>query len=189
MSADSLVEAEGDRLFNTFYLFAPDGRQLARYRKLHLFSLMQEEQHFAPGQSSVIVEIDGLKIGLLICYDLRFPELSRQLALAGARLLLVSAQWPRPRTAHWRALLKARALENQLFVAACNRVGRGGGHSFAGASTILDPWGRETLRLPLRETARSKQIYLNESAAFRSHLNCFADRRPEIYEAAVELFR
>ena len=79
---------------------------------------------------------------MAICYDLRFPEIFRQYALAGARIIFLPLEWPRPRLAHWRTLLRAWAVENQLFVIACNRVGRTGNNDFFGHSAIIDPWGK-----------------------------------------------
>lgn len=179
----SLIEKADGKLYNTFYLFDPEGREQARYRKIHLFSLLEEDRYFAAGQSAVITQIGGLSVGLMICYDLRFPELARRLALAGADLLLICAQWPKPRTGHWRLLLKARALENQLFIAACNRFGSSAGLSFAGGSALIDPRGNELCRAPGRENICRGRIDRQEIEAFRGQLDCLADRRPDTYSA------
>ncbi|MFQ5421157.1 MAG: carbon-nitrogen family hydrolase [Anaerolineae bacterium] len=135
------------RFGNTAVLFAPDGRILADYSKTHLFRLMQEEQYLTAGEKLTLVETEWGKWGLAICYDLRFPELFRRYALAGANLVFLPSEWPHPRLAHWRTLLRARAIENQMFMVACNRVGESGGTRFFGHSTIVDPWGELALEL------------------------------------------
>lgn len=177
----SLVEADKNNFYNTFFLINPDGRQIAAYRKIHLFSLMEEEKHFSPGTQPCLINIGNLPVGLMTCYDIRFPELSRSLALKGAKLLLVCAQWPKPRTAHWRALLKARAIENQLYVAACNRIGKGVENNYPGSSVIYDSWGENTLSATPRQGAFSATIDLNKIEQTRNTIACFSDRRPESY--------
>ena len=177
----TLVEEDSGKFYNTFFLIDPKGNCIAAYRKIHLFSLMEEERHFAPGRKPCLVEICGLQVGLMTCYDIRFPELSRNLTLQGAQLLLVCAQWPRPRTTHWRTLLQARAIENQLFVAACNRIGQGREHRYPGSSAIIDPWGETTLKTPDRQGAFTATINLAKVNEVRRTMTCFADRRPEIY--------
>lgn len=177
----SLVEADNGNFYNTFFLIDPKGTRLAAYRKIHLFSLMEEERHFSPGQTPCIIEIYGLPVGLMTCYDIRFPELSRTLALQGAQLLLICAQWPRPRTSHWSALLKARAIENQLFIAACNRIGRGSEHHYPGSSAIIDPWGETVLKAPQRQGAFSATLNFTKVKEVRRTIACFNDRRPETY--------
>lgn len=177
----TLVEEEGGKFYNTFFLIDPQGHLRAAYHKIHLFSLMAEDRYFAPGNKPCLVEICGVKVGLMTCYDIRFPELSRNLALQGAQLLLVSAQWPQPRTAHWRTLLKARAIENQLFVAACNRIGQGQEHRYPGNSVIIDPWGETILKCADRQGAFSTTFNLAKVKEVRRTIACFTDRRPDIY--------
>ncbi|MCD6429739.1 MAG: carbon-nitrogen family hydrolase [Deltaproteobacteria bacterium] len=177
----SLVEEDSGNFYNTFFLIDPKGSHIAAYRKIHLFSLMEEDRHFSPGRKPCLIEICGLPVGLMTCYDIRFPELSRNLALQGAQLLLICAQWPRPRTAHWRTLLKARAIENQLFVAACNRIGQGKEHSYPGSSAIIDPWGETKLKTPDRQGAFTATINLAKVKEVRQTMACFDDRRPDIY--------
>ena len=105
---------------NTAYVFDRQGARLAAYDKTHLFTPMGEHEHYAAGDHLTTFSLDGHKCGLLICYDLRFPELFRTLALQGVELLLLPAQWPAARRYHWETLTAARAIENQLFLAACN---------------------------------------------------------------------
>ena len=177
----SLVEADNDYFYNTFFMMDPAGRQIAAYRKIHLFSLMDEEKYFAPGNIPCLIEICGLPVGLMTCYDIRFPELGRGLVLKGAKLLLICAQWPNPRTIHWQTLLKARAIENQCYVAACNRIGKGCENHYPGHSAIYDPWGDSVLSAPQRQGAFSATINLTKIKQTRSAIACFKDRRPEIY--------
>ncbi len=177
----SLVEEDSGNFYNTFFLTDPKGNHIAAYRKIHLFSLMNEDRHFSPGHRPCLVEVCGLKVGLMTCYDIRFPELSRNLTLQGAQLLLICAQWPRPRTAHWRTLLQARAIENQLFVAACNRIGQGKEHRYPGSSAIIDPWGETILKTPNHQGAFTATIDFTKVKEVRQTIACLNDRRPEIY--------
>ena len=149
--AGSLYEPSGrqDHYFNTSVLFGPDGRPLATYRKIHLFDAVsgttayRESGHLVPGSQAVLAQVDGVGVGLSICYDLRFPELYRTLALRGARLMLVpSAFTAHTGEAHWEVLLRARAIENACFVIAPDQVGTHlPGRSCWGHSMIVDPWG------------------------------------------------
>ena len=166
---------------NTAVYFDKYGRSLGEYSKLHLFRLMQEEQFLTAGEKPTLVETEWGKAGLTICYDLRFPELFRQYALAGAQLVFVPAEWPHPRLAHWRTLLRARAIENQMFVVACNRVGRSKETDFFGHSCILDPWGEIVLELGEGEMLGTAVIDIAQVEQVRAKIPVFADRRPEIY--------
>jgi predicted amidohydrolase len=113
----------------------------AVYRKMHLFPPAGEEAVFRAGDKPVTVEWEGLKIGLSICFDLRFPALYRYYRDAGCQAVIVSAAFPFPRQEHWRILLRSRAIENQLYVAAANRCGQTGSLVFCGGSALIDPWG------------------------------------------------
>ncbi|MHA2425323.1 MAG: nitrilase-related carbon-nitrogen hydrolase, partial [Candidatus Thorarchaeota archaeon] len=115
------IEQIGEKYFNTLVMSSPKGKIVAEYRKMHPFQ--SEKDVFAGGESLVIVEVGGIKVGFGICYDLRFPELFRGLALNGAEIVLIPAAWPDPRSQHWDTLVRARAIENQLYVAATNRMG------------------------------------------------------------------
>ena len=177
----SLVENDRGTFYNTFFMLNPRGEQIAAYRKIHLFSLMEEDKHFDAGTEPCLIEIRDLKVGLMTCYDIRFPELSRSLALNGAKLLLICAQWPAPRTAHWNTLLKARAIENQLYIAACNRIGRGVENRYPGNSAIYDPWGTAVLKAPRCQGAFKGVIDPARIEQTRTTIACFRDRRPESY--------
>ena len=119
---------------------------------------------------------------MAICYDLRFPELFRHYALQGARLILLPAEWPNPRREHWRTLLRARAIENQCFVAACNRVGESDGTSFFGASAVIDPWGATLIEGDDTPAILTTTLDLSLVENVRERIPVFADRRPELYK-------
>ncbi len=118
-----------------------EGRVLGDYDKIHPFSFAGEDRHYGPGERILLVEAGGFTVCPLICYDLRFPELWRLAARAGAEVFTIGASWPAARAAHWRQLAVARAIENQAFVVACNRVGRDPNHAYAGGSLVVSPLG------------------------------------------------
>ena len=130
----------GTCFFNTLFVTGPQG-PLGSYRKQRLFAPMGEDQHFTAGDCPAPINTAQGKLAGLVCYDLRFPELAKLQAAQGAGLLLISAQWPAARLHHWRTLIQARAIENQMFVAACNRTGTTGDTTFAGHSMIVAPDG------------------------------------------------
>src|SRR5690349_842429 len=138
------------RTFNTTLVFRPDGSLTATYRKIHLYDVelagrvsYQESRTVAPGDQTVVTEIGGVPTGLSICYDLRFPELYRRLAVAGARILVVPAAFMmHTGRDHWEILLRARAIENQCFVLAAAQIGdHDPGRTCYGRSMVVDPWG------------------------------------------------
>ena len=129
-----------DRLYNTLFLVGPEG-VADRYRKQQLFAPMAEPDHFRAGPPAGPLAAPWGPVAGLVCFDLRFPELAAVQVRQGATILLVSAQWPLARREHWRTLLRARAIENQIFVVACNTCGRVGDTDFAGSSTIIAPDG------------------------------------------------
>jgi omega-amidase len=178
----SLLEQQGDRFYNCMPLYQPQGRLAGVYRKIHLFRLMQEEQYLAAGDRTALPDTPWGLTGLAICYDLRFPELFRSYALAGARLIVLPAEWPHPRRSHWRTLLRARAIENQCFVAACNRVGSSQGNDFFGASAVIDPWGETLIEGGETECLLTVTVDLEQADAARRRIPVFSDRRPQLYE-------
>lgn len=169
------------RVRNTIYAFDRRGERIGDYSKIHLFRLMDEEKYLAPGEAPGRLSVDGVDAGAMICYDIRFPELARRLALDGAQLLFVPAEWPHPRLHHWRTLLQARAIENQMYVAACNRMGTSGATSFFGHSMVVDPWGEIVAEGGEEETIVYAEIDLNNVAQVRRTIPIFSDRRPELY--------
>jgi predicted amidohydrolase len=143
--AGSLPEKDAGRnvIYNTLFFTGPDG-VVGSYRKQHMFPLIEEDMHLTPGENPVPMDTPFGRIAGLVCYDLRFPEILRAQTARGANLLLVSAQWPLVRIDHWRTLLVARAIENQIFVVAANRCGADsvvGGIIYGGHSLVVAPNG------------------------------------------------
>jgi len=173
------LEASG-RIYNTAVVVGPEG-VAGFYRKVHLFKPMEEHLYFTPGDRVEVINTRYGPIGLAICYDVRFPELFRKLTLKGARMVVVPAEWPCARVSHWEVLVKARALENQIFVAAVNRVGSDGRYEYCGASMIVDPWGVEVVKLGGVEAAVVVDIDLATVDRVRKLLPVLEDRRPDVY--------
>lgn len=179
--AGSLLEARNGRFYNTLAVYAPDGTLAGAYSKIHLFRLMEEDVYLAAGERPATLETPWGLMGLSICYDLRFPELSRRYALEGARVILVPAEWPHPRRMHWRTLLRARAIENQCYVVACNRVGTTRDTTFFGASAVIDPWGETLIEGGEVETLLTVGLDPDAVQTVRQRIPIFEDRRPELY--------
>jgi len=177
----SNLEARQGAAYNTFTLFNPAGELMACYRKIHLFRLMDEDRWLAAGNQPVLIELPWGRTGLAICYDLRFPEIFRSYAVKGASLVLICAEWPAPRISHWQTLLRARAIENQVFVAAVNRVGQTENDQFGGHSAVVGPWGEETAVSSDQETLLVTEIDLAEVEKVRERIPVMKDRRPDIY--------
>ncbi len=167
---------------NTAVFHDAAGSVVGEYSKIHLFSLMDEDQYLTAGEKLTLVETAWGNLGLSICYDLRFPELFRAYALAGAAAVLLPAEWPQPRRMHWRTLLRTRAIENQMYLIACNRVGQTGEATFFGHSAIIDPWGEVVVEGGDQEMLLTATIDLERVAAARAFMPVFADRRPDIYQ-------
>lgn len=138
----SIAEKKAGKYYNTMFVFNEKGDIIEKYRKIHLFPLVLEEQkYFEAGDEWGMVDTPWGKFGLMLCYDLRFTELARNLALRGAKALIIPAQWPKPRIGHWHTLNVARAIENQLFIFATNRTGKDLSGKYVGCSMIVDPLG------------------------------------------------
>ncbi|WOO41572.1 carbon-nitrogen family hydrolase [Rubellicoccus peritrichatus] len=171
---------------NAALLFSPDGEIVSSYRKMHLFSLVNEGDYLSPGNEIIQFDAPWGKTGFTICYDLRFPELFRNLAVNGSELIICPAGFPNPRKEHWRTLLRARAIENQCFIAATNRagsehLGKGQTMEFFGASSIIDPWGKTLAEADDSECLISRELDLTEASKIRNQMKVFEDRRPELY--------
>ncbi len=179
LHAGSLIEADGDRLYNTSVLFGPDGGELGRYRKIHLFGYGSKEQEYLTAGTDVVVcETPLGRLGLAVCYDLRFPELFRRMTEMGAVGFLVASAWPHPRVEAWSTLLRARAIENQAFVVACNGVGQTGYQTaLCGRSAVIDPWGTTLASLGDDPGTATAQIDLQGPADARNRFPALADRR------------
>ncbi len=187
--AGSICERGEGKAFNTSVLIGPDGEDLAVYRKIHMFDVeaggveYRESDHEQPGDEIVTAPVGDLGIGLSVCYDLRFPELYRILAVRGARLLAVpSAFTMATGRDHWAVLLRARAIENQAFVLAPNQFGEAPPHySSYGRSTIVDPWGVTLAVAPDEECTVAADLDLAAQERVRQALPSLANRRPEAY--------
>jgi predicted amidohydrolase len=190
--AGSLFEhvEDAEKGFNTSVHVGPDGEIQSVYRKIHLFDVEVDGAVYAesstedPGDEIVVTELaNGLKLGMSVCYDLRFPELYRILALRDAELVTVPAAFTLPTTRdHWEVLVRARAIENQCFVIAANQIGNHpGGLRSGGRSLIVDPWGLVLATAPDTECAIVADLDLDNLRDIRRRLPSVARRRPEAY--------
>ena len=177
----SILEKRGLESSNSAAFFAPNGRMLGVYRKMHLFRLMDEDKHLQPGGASLAMDLPWGNTGLAICYDLRFPELFRRYAVDGAKMVILPAEWPVERVEHWRALLVARAIENQMYIVACNAAGVTGGTTFGGHSMIVDPWGKIVIEGGESPMLLTAEIELDMVEEIRKRIPVFADRRTDLY--------
>ena len=170
---------------NCAAIISPQGEILGIYRKIHPFSYGREGQHYGGGDRIVIRECEGAAVCPVICYDLRFPELWRTAASAGAEVFTLAANWPETRKAHWRALLVARAIENQAYVVAVNRVGADPSLRYAGGSMIVAPTGEI-----LDEAGESPQVLtadldLDALRSWRADFPMLRDVRPELLGSMI----
>ncbi len=184
------VVAGQERLANTSVMFGRDGGQLVVYRKIHMFDVevgdvsYRESEIEEAGDQIAVGDADGTKVGLTICYDLRFPELYRILALRGARVITVpSAFTERTGRDHWEVLIRARAIEDQVFVVAAGQIGDAPPHyrSF-GRSMIVDPWGVVLAQAPDTEAFVAADLDFGSQEQVRERLPSLRHRRPEVYE-------
>ncbi len=191
--AGSLAESSStDRPYNTSVLIDPSGAITATYRKIHLFDVAidngpadRESDRVTAGDRAVIADVDGIRLGLSICYDLRFPELYRTLATAGAEILAVPANFlERTGRDHWEVLLRARAIENGAYVIAPAQVGGPAGVPAHGRSMIIDPWGTVIAQAPDEVAIVQAELDLDRVASIRRQIPVLANRRP----AAVTRF-
>jgi predicted amidohydrolase len=187
----STAETSGDpaRPYNTSTLIAPDGSIAAIYRKIHLFDVAvdsgpsdTESARVTPGDRLVTADVDGVSLGLTICYDLRFPELYRALALAGAQILTVPANFTeRTGRDHWEVLLRARAIENGAYVLAPAQIGGPAGQPAYGHTMVIDPWGIVIAQAPDGVGIVRADIETDRVTAVRRQIPVLANRRPRAY--------
>jgi predicted amidohydrolase len=173
---DPTAPPDDPRPSNTFVLAGPDGTT-HRYRKIHPFSHAGEERYVRAGTEFVTVPVDGVRLSLFVCYDLRFADEFWALATATDAYLVV-ANWPGKRRQHWSTLLRARAIENQAYVVGVNRVGAGGGLDYTGDSAVIDPLGAELVTGSLGETVLFADLDTDHVASTRDHFRFLQDRRP-----------
>ena len=179
--AGSVANLKNDKIYNTCYVFDRSGKCIAEYDKTHLFTPMKEDLFFEKGSHLAPFELDGLKCGVIICYDIRFPELTRTYALQGLDFLFIPAQWPAVRIPHLLALSKARAIENQMFTVTSNSCGKAGKTVYGGNSVIHDPWGEVLAKAGEGEEIIAADCDPGILAGIRETINVFRDRRPELY--------
>jgi predicted amidohydrolase len=146
-----IVEKRNKRYYNTLIHIKPNGNLVKLYRKIHPFSYSGEEKYYSAGVRPAMSKIRKWKVGLTICYDLRFPELFRKYGKKRAHLIINIANWPDTRIEHWRTLIKARAIENQCYIAVVNRVGDDPKLHYIGFSSVLDPMGKEIVSVENEE--------------------------------------
>ncbi len=168
--------ADGKGL-NQAAVFAPDGQEVARYTKMHPFTLAGEADHSRAGDAVTVFDCQGFKASPLICYDLRFPERFREAAKLGAQVLIVIANWPSVRAAHWSALLVARAIENQAYVIGVNRVGDDPNHTYPGLSAVIDPQGHIITQGDDQQAVLHADLDLDALLSYRSDFPFLADIR------------
>jgi omega-amidase len=157
-----LIEEENSNYFNTLIHVNRRGDIAAKYQKIHPFSFSGEDRHFSPGNDTVLSNVDEMKIGLSICYDLRFPELFRQYGKNRVDAIINIANWPIVRIEHFRHLLKARAIENLCYVIGVNRVGKDKGNEYNGQSSIYDPLGENILQIDDSEKIESSDLNIRK---------------------------
>lgn len=167
--------------FNTAALYGPRGELVGAYRKVHLFPPLGEREQMTPGDELPTFDLPWGPTALAICYDLRFPEMWRCYTGAGARLILIPAAWPARRVEHWRILLRARAVENQLWVVGCNRAGSAADGDFGGHSATVDPWGGVSVEGGAEPGLFFATVDLDEVTRCRQLFPFLDDRRPEVY--------
>lgn len=184
----SYIEKREGKHYNTSLLIAPDGKLVAHYSKTHLFDTpdFRESDFVNPGDSLAVADTPYGRIGMIICYDIRFPELLRTLTLKGAEVIFCPAAFPiaepSPGEDHWQICTRAAALQNMVYVVAVNQIGIKDPFAYFGRSVVVDPWGIEIAKAPNKECIISAELdleYLREMRKNRSVLN---HRRPELYE-------
>jgi len=183
--AGSIAEKSKEGIFNTSCLVTPSGIS-GTYRKIHLFKFgeVNEGKVLSAGKEPKVVEYRGMRIGLTICFDLRFPELYRAETLLGAELIsIVAAFLERTGRAHWMTLLRARAIENQLYILAANQAKRAGrGPVYYGHSCVIDPWGRIVARADQGEEVLVTDLQLEKVKEVRRGLPALSFRRSDVYQ-------
>lgn len=168
--------------YNTATVLNPQGKRLGQYHKVHLFQLGGEDKKFVSGNKTQVVKVKFGKLGLAICYDIRFPELIRKKILQGAEILVIPSAWPKARIEHYRTLLKARAIENLCFVVSANKVGKNAeGIEYGGHSVVLGPWGEVYGELKTKAGILEVEIDLNRVKQVRKNFPVFEARKEDVY--------
>ena len=182
MLAGSVPMLREGKIYNTALAISRQGKLVHLYDKVHLFGLFREEDFFAPGDNFSTFDLDGICCGTTICYDLRFPELYRHLALQGAEIIFCPAEWPEARGDVWRLLAQARAAENHIFMVAVNCAGSFKKAPFYGHSMVIAPSGKIIAEAGSGEEILSCELDLTEIKRVRARLNALADVRKELIQ-------
>jgi predicted amidohydrolase len=177
----SYFEKHGHGTANSAVYFANDGRVMGGYRKMHLIPAMQEDRYLQPGNTPLTLDLPWGPTSVAICYDIRFPELFRRYVNSGAVMVLVVAQWPLERIEHWRLLLQARAIENQVYVIAVNGAGQSGQVMLGGHSMIVDPWGQIIIEAGTEPNLVTAEIELNRVSDIRTQFPVLKHRRTDVF--------
>lgn len=179
--AGSVSNLREDNVWNTSLIFDRNGECIAEYDKTHLFTPMGENSCYTHGDRLCTFTLDNVKCGVIICYDLRFPELTRSLVLQGMDMLFVVSQWPYERISHLQSLITARAIENQIFVVCCNSCGTAYKTRFGGNSAIIDPLGKTLSLGGEKEQVLTADCDMHMLTQIRGSIPVMKDRRPALY--------
>jgi omega-amidase len=179
--AGSIALKRENDVYNTMFVIDNNGNLISEYSKVHLFKLMDEHLYMKAGDKENYFKVNGTNCSGFICYDIRFPEWVRKHAANGAEVLFISAEWPSQRKYHWRSLLIARAIENQAYVVACNRVGKDLNNQFSGGSIVIDPLGNVIVEGSCEEEILTANLQLEMVEETRKNMTTFTDRRSELY--------
>jgi predicted amidohydrolase len=180
--AGSVPRKTGGRIYNNAIVIDAAGNIAADYQKLHLCSYLGEDRYFAPGNKRVVFDLGGTKAGLAVCYDLRFPELFRALAIDGAQIIFIPAEWTASRARNWRVLNQARAIDNQIYICAVNCVGRHREFEFHGHSMVVAPDGDIIAEGGADEEIIYCQVEPAMIETVRAARNVWNDRRTDMYD-------
>lgn len=179
------VEKYQDKARNRYTILSPEGEIISDYAKIHPFSYSGEDKYFYSGGELTIFKVDEFNISGFICYDLRFPEIFQAVSNQ-VQLIVVAANWPQARSEHWRTLLRARAIENQVFIAGVNTVGDKGGLSYSGNSMVVDPEGNIIEELIGRESLVVVDLDIDKVERYRCNFPCKRDRKINLYKSILE---
>ncbi|MBA1336020.1 MAG: hypothetical protein HPY66_1839 [Firmicutes bacterium] len=170
-------ENKNGKCYNTCVLIDRQGKVIGDYQKIHLFGYGSKEREvLSAGEKITVVDTEFGKIGLSICYDIRFPELFRRMVDKGAEIIINCAAWPYPRVENWTVLNQARAIENQCYFITCGCAGSNNGKAFIGRSMITDPWGTTIASAAERETIIKAEIYPENVSKIRDEFTPLKDR-------------
>lgn len=179
--AGSVSNYHDGKLFNTCCVFDRQGALIASYDKIHLFTHVGEDKRYTKGEALGVFQLDGVRCGVIICYDVRFPEIVRTMCLDGMDVLFVVCQWPKARIGMLQTLCRARAIENQIFVACCCACGTAGPKVCGGGSIIFGPSGEYLAEAADEEAIVPATCDLDSLQGLRESFPVFQDRRTELY--------